>query len=159
MKQIARTDWEDSTVPAAIPDDIRQALWTAAQQGLPTAELAHRFGLSQRTVRHLLRLARCHDGTMPTAAYPCARPRDLEAASDVFRYAIDLKHRHPDWGARFLLGALAKGLPVSPCPANAPCDAGCATWASRPPHPDAAVNAWTAPTRPTSVGRSMPAIR
>jgi hypothetical protein len=110
MKQIAYTYREDSTVPAAIPDDIRHALWAAAQQGLSTAELAHRFGLAQRTVRHLLRLARGHDGTMPTAAYRMACPRDLAAASDVFRYALDLKQRHPDWGARFLLGALAKGL-------------------------------------------------
>ncbi len=41
-------------MPRAIPLLVRQALWSAAAQGASTAELADRFDLPARSIRHLL---------------------------------------------------------------------------------------------------------
>ena len=105
-------------MPAPVSPVIRQALWAASQQGLGTAALAERFHLPPRTVRHLLQLGRSHAGQIPDAAYHRVSPRDHAAAADVYHCALELKQRHPDWGARFLLGVLAKTLPGQPLPSE-----------------------------------------
>jgi hypothetical protein len=104
-------------MPAAVGQPIRDALWAAAQHGLSTAALAERFRLPARTVRRLLQQGRQH-GAIPAAAYRTVAPRDRAAASEVFRLAWELKEAHPDWGARFLLGVLAKSLPGQTLPSE-----------------------------------------
>jgi hypothetical protein len=96
---------------------VRDALWTASQQGFATAELAERFRLPARTVRHLLQRGR-RGGRIAPAGYHRVNPLDLGSASDLFRCVLDLKEQHPDWGARFLLGVLAKTFPQEPLPSE-----------------------------------------
>jgi hypothetical protein len=95
---------------------VRRALLAAADQGASTVELASRFSLPARTVRHLLRRARANDGQPTAAAYPCG-PR-ARPDSPVFDAAQLLKHEHPDWGARFLLGVLADSHPEDTLPSE-----------------------------------------
>jgi hypothetical protein len=105
-------------MPAAVNQAIRQALWAASQQGLSTSELAERFDIPARTVRHLLQRGRDNGGQVPLASYSSFATRDPASAGDVFRVALELKALHPDWGARFLLGALAKTFPGQPLPSE-----------------------------------------
>jgi len=105
-------------MPAAVSSTIRRALWLASQQGFCTAELVERFHLPARTVRHLLQRGHDNGGAIPAASYHHFGTRDPASAGDVFRTAMELKALHPDWGARFLLGALAKTLPGQPLPSE-----------------------------------------
>ncbi len=100
-------------MPRAIPLLVRQALWSAAAQGASTAELADRFDLPARSIRHLLRLAR----TVGHPVAPAYRsgPR-LRPDSSVFDAALLLKEEHPDWGARFIRGVLADSHPEDALP-------------------------------------------
>jgi hypothetical protein len=107
-------------VPAPVSQAVRSALWTASQQGLPTAELAARFHLPPRTVRHLLQQGRNCGGPIPPTAYRRVAPGDGDVAdtSDLFRFVLDLKDEHSDWGARFLLGVLAMTFPKEALPSE-----------------------------------------
>jgi hypothetical protein len=101
---------EGRIVSRAVALAVRRALWQASQQGLTPSELADRFHLPPRTVRHLLCLARNHAGQMPPPAYHTG-PRQRPADQVAFHTALALKQEHPDWGARFLGGVLADAHP------------------------------------------------
>jgi transposase len=105
-------------MPAAVSQSIRDALWIASQQGMSTAALSERFQLPGRTVRHLLQQGRATGGPIPPVAYHTVGPPDLDSASEIFRYVWRVKEQHPDWGARFLLGVLAKAFPNEHLPSE-----------------------------------------
>jgi hypothetical protein len=105
---------EDLNMPRAVPLPVRLALWRAAQQGLVTAELAERFGLPERTVRHLLHLARANGNVPPAPAYRTGpRPRSDQP---LFEAALLLKEDHPDWGAAFIRAVLVDSHPDEDVP-------------------------------------------
>src|SRR5438094_2966331 len=92
-------------MPAPIPLAVRQALLAAARHGAEVADLAARFRLPPRTVRHLLRLADRHGGAMPA---PAPRPAPGPSDPDLARRALALRQEHPRWGAVLIRLALLR---------------------------------------------------
>jgi hypothetical protein len=82
-----------------VPHPVRLALWKCHQAGMHAPVLAHRFGLSARTVRHLLARFRLDGGPClpryqgnPGPCFP----------SDLIEQSLDFRRQHPDWGAPFI---------------------------------------------------------
>jgi hypothetical protein len=108
-------------MPAPISQSVRQALWNASLSGSSTAELASRFSLCARTVRHLLCCFRNNDGVVASPDYPRLRPADpscVNDCDDLFLFCLRLKQQHPTWGARYLLGVLSKTFPGRDLPSE-----------------------------------------
>lgn len=92
-----RFPWSEiHPVAAPVPLPTRQALWQAHCQGTPPGELASRFRLAPRTVRHLLHSFRLAGGLPVAAVPPPGRPR---ADDDIVQHARALRRDHPGWGA------------------------------------------------------------
>ncbi|MFO0893313.1 MAG: helix-turn-helix domain-containing protein [Isosphaeraceae bacterium] len=83
-------------MPAPVPVPIRQAIWELHQRGVPTGDLAARFGLAARTVRGLIRRGRERgaDGLAPDPTHPVAAPPHPAREA-----ALRLRREHPTWGA------------------------------------------------------------
>jgi hypothetical protein len=105
---------ESKNMPRAIPLPIRQSLWESSQAGVSTAELARRFHLPQRTVRHLVKTTRDNNGQVACPAYSKGRVRDFPR--DLLERARALKEQHPCWGAGFILEIMALDNPEKRLP-------------------------------------------
>ena len=98
-------------MPKSVPVPVRQKLWERASRGESVASLADAFGLSPRTVRHLLK--RCRDqgasGLIPSYAPPPSPPH---AHPETIRQAVlALRRDHPTWGAELIRAILGEAQP------------------------------------------------
>jgi len=80
----------------AIPVAVRQAIVRGFNKGERIFNLARKFQVAERTVRHLVR--RFPDPNQVAPAYDqCGRPK--AEPSGVIREAVQLRQQHPRWGA------------------------------------------------------------
>lgn len=85
-------------MPAPIPLPVRQRRWDLARRGHPAGELADRFRLPLRTVRHLLGRFRHDPGRRAPARRPGpGRPRGPD--HPLRAEALALRQRYPRRGA------------------------------------------------------------
>jgi transposase len=81
--------------PTPVP--LRVALFRRWQEGHPVADLAHHFGLPERTVRNLVRRFKLLGREAIEPSYP---DRATAARDDPVRqHALELRRRHATWGA------------------------------------------------------------
>lgn|GEM_PF-5491428 len=104
-------------MPKPVPVPVRQKLWERASQGESVSSLALAFGLSPRTIRHLLKRFRDQgvSGLMPSYRPPPVSP---QAYPETIRKAVlDLRRQHPDWGSDLIRATLAEAQPqlIWPC--------------------------------------------
>jgi transposase len=82
-------------MPASIPVAIRRAILRGVQNGHGVAELAARFGVAARTVRHLIRHLQDAADVIP-AYHRCGRPP--ATPTPIIEEALALRQVHPTWG-------------------------------------------------------------
>jgi Homeodomain-like domain len=99
-------------MPKPVPIPLRQKLWEQAAQGESAASLAKFYGLSPRTVRHLLKRYRDQGESALFPSYQVSSSLD-HAYPDVVRQAVLASRRdHPTWGAELIRVMLADAQPA-----------------------------------------------
>lgn len=86
-------------MPRAVPPAVRQAIWNRSRSGQSPALIAEQLQLPLTTVRHLVRQLRLRGKDALTPAYGNCGSRRTAAAEQLRQAAIDLRSRHPRWGA------------------------------------------------------------
>jgi hypothetical protein len=100
-------------MPASIPVAIRRAILRGFQNGQGVAELAARFRVAERTVRHLIR--HLQDAADVTPAYHrCGRPP--AAPSPIIEESLRLRQVHPTWGGGLIRVLLQEEHPDQTIP-------------------------------------------
>jgi hypothetical protein len=100
-------------MPCATSVAIRRALLRGANKGEGVAVLAGRFGLPERTVRHLLQHLQDQDHLTP--AYDrCGRPPT--APSALREATLRLRREHPSWGGGLIRVFLQEDYPHESIP-------------------------------------------
>jgi hypothetical protein len=98
-------------MPKSVPVPVRQKLWERAFQGESVNSLADAFGLSPRTIRHLLK--RCRDqgemGLIP--GYRVPKSPDHAHPETIRQAVLALRRDHPSWGAELIRVMLADDKP------------------------------------------------
>jgi transposase len=98
-------------MPKPIPVPVRQKLWERASQGESVASLATSFGLSPRTVRHLLKRCREHGDPGLIPGYRTPSPPDHAYSEEVREAVLARRRDHPTWGAELIRLMLADARP------------------------------------------------
>jgi Homeodomain-like domain len=98
-------------MPKSVPVPVRQKLWERASRGESVNALADAFGLSPRTIRHLLK--RCRDrgeiGLIPADRAP--KSPDHAHPEAIRQAVLALRRDHPTWGAQLIRVMLADEKP------------------------------------------------
>jgi transposase len=102
-------------MPRSLPLPLRRALCRRWQRGQGARDIADALGLAPRTVRRLLR--RLRRGGPDALAPRYAVPRPPRDEAPLRRAALDLRRRHPTWGAPLIRVLLGHDFPRRPLPA------------------------------------------
>jgi len=109
---------EPASMPKPVPIPVRQKLHERASQGESVTSLADEYGLSPRTVRHLLKRGREQGEAGLIPAYHAPRPPDHAHPEAVRQAVLALRCDHPTWGAELIRVMLAEAQPrmIGPSP-------------------------------------------
>ncbi len=105
-------------MPSAIAVPIRQQMVELHQQGKSYREIAEQLGQSRHSVRQICR--RWHKGGKEALRpnYERCGHRGITFERLVWRSAIYLKRRHPDWGGGFIRVKLQQRWPTRSIPSK-----------------------------------------
>lgn len=105
---------EGSLMPRSVPVIVRQAMFQRWQKGVPVSTLAEEMGLSERTVRNLVRrfVQRGKQGLQ--VDYARCATKAPPKSSVAFQTAIQMRQQHPSWGAGLIRILLMEELKASP---------------------------------------------
>jgi transposase len=101
-------------MPRSVPLMVRQAMFQRWQKGVPVSTLAEEMGLSERTVRNLVRrfVQRGKQGLR--ADYARCATKAAPKSSVAFQRAMQMRQQHPSWGAGLIRILLTEELKASP---------------------------------------------
>ena len=91
---------EPASMPKPVPIPVRQKLHERASRGESVTSLADEYGLSPRTVRHLLKRGREQGEAGLIPAYHAPKPPDHAHPEAVRQAALGLASRPPELGRR-----------------------------------------------------------
>jgi len=90
-------------MPSAITVPIRERIIERRQQGETIAKIADTLGLSYWSVRTLVRRYRDRGSSGLVPDYDKCGRTHIRSSQKVYRSALWLKRRHPNWGAGLIL--------------------------------------------------------
>jgi transposase len=101
-------------MPAPIPLPVRKAIFQRWRKGETVGTLAEELSLSARTVRNLVRrfADRGAQGTEPD--YGRCATRNLQSSDAVLKKSLEMRQRHPSWGAGYIRIHVKEELGVCP---------------------------------------------
>ena len=102
-------------MPAPIPIELRRQIVDQHQAGLSLKEISDKLNLSYNTVRKIWSHWRRYDKLTPN--YEQAKQKGTRRYKEVYADAIDMKQRHPRWGAQLIRLELEKQYPDAELPA------------------------------------------
>ena len=104
--------------PDLYPSRCGKSSGKRASRGEPVTALAEVFGLSPRTVRHLLRRCRERGGTGLIPGYRAPKAPDHAHPEAVRQAVLALRRDHPTWGAELIRVMLVEAQPqmIGPSP-------------------------------------------
>ncbi|HLN64660.1 MAG TPA: hypothetical protein VK464_24310 [Symbiobacteriaceae bacterium] len=113
-------------MPRFVPVPTRLAVYHAHLDGLGTAELAGRFNLPRRTVRHIIGQGRDSGGTFHGPAY-ASGPSASAFTATLRQRVLALRQQHPRWGAT-LIRLCLEDLPPDQLDEPVPSDSTIRRW-------------------------------
>jgi transposase len=105
---------EDCLMPTPIPQPVRRAIFARSKKGASVGALVAEFGISERTVRHLVQRfdERGESGLVPDYAN-CAT-KTMTDNDAVRKKALQIREQHPGWGGGLIRVVLQKDLDACP---------------------------------------------
>ncbi len=105
-------------MPKPVPIPVRQKLLERASQGQSVTSLADEYGLSPRTVRHLLKRGREQGEAGLIPGYHAPKPPRHAHPEAVRQAVLALRRDHPSWGAELIRVMLVQAQPqmIGPSP-------------------------------------------
>jgi len=102
-------------MPAPIPIEIRRQIVNQHEAGQSLKAISDKLNLSYPTVRKIWLHWRKHHKLTPN--YEQGQPKGTRRYQEVYPHAIDMKRRHPSWGAQLIRLELEKQYPDAGLPA------------------------------------------
>ncbi len=105
-------------MPSAIAVPIRQQMVELREQGKSYREIAQQLGQSPHSIRQICRRWRTGGRDALAPNYEQCGHHGVKFERLVWRSAIYLKRRHPDWGGGFIRVKLQQRWPTHPIPSE-----------------------------------------